>query len=172
MSVNINGNTGVSQVQDTIVSQGKLGAGVAGTGPAFSAYQSSAQSLASGSLVKLNFQTKEFDTANAYDNVTNFRFQPLVAGYYQVNGAVNIAYSAAVYNAFCSIYKNGTQFKTGSIGAGASGVQAGGAVSALVFLNGSTDYVEIYGYHSAGSAQNTSNTAQNTYFQASLVRAA
>ena len=34
---------------------------------------------------KIVFNAKEFDTANAFDSTTNYRFTPQVAGYYQFN---------------------------------------------------------------------------------------
>lgn len=55
---------------------------VAINGPAFSAYQSSAQTLSSGTITKIEFQTEEFDTDNCFDNAINYRFTPNVAGYY------------------------------------------------------------------------------------------
>ena len=48
-------------------------------GPAFSAYQSSAQTLSSNTVTKIQFQTEEFDTANCFDSTTNYRFTPNVA---------------------------------------------------------------------------------------------
>ena len=46
------------------------------------------QNLSTGQLTKVQFTTKTDDTDNLFDNVTNFRFQPKKAGYYQVNWAV------------------------------------------------------------------------------------
>ena len=40
-------------------------------GPAFSAYRSTNQSLSGQTWTKVQFDTKEFDTASCYDNVTN-----------------------------------------------------------------------------------------------------
>jgi hypothetical protein len=62
---------------------------VSGNMPAFSAYQSSGQTLSSATATKLNFQTEEFDTNNNFDSTTNMRFTPTVAGYYQVNGGLS-----------------------------------------------------------------------------------
>mgnify|MGYP003348389678 CR=1 FL=1 len=56
--------------------------------PAFSAVPNQNQSVTSGSEVKVSLQTKLFDTANAFDNTTNYRFQPTVAGYYQINAQI------------------------------------------------------------------------------------
>ena len=143
------------------VSQAMLATGVAGTGPAFSAFQSSAQTLPTSTATKLLFQTEEFDTNNNFSSST---FTPTVAGYYQINGCVQLATTnTTIYSA---IYKNGTEYKIGTVAAGSSAA----GVSSLVYLNGSTDYVELYGYFAAG--QNAATGTSSTWFNGSLVRAA
>jgi len=133
-------------------------------GPAFSAYQSTLQSVPNSTSTKIRFQTTEFDTTTAYDNTTNYRFQPTVAGYYQVNGAVFFASAAA--SVVVSVYKNGANWKSGPQ---TPSTVNSAAVGALVYLNGTTDYIELYAYHVFGSALNTGASAGATYFQASLV---
>jgi hypothetical protein len=149
------------------VSQSMLASGVAGTGPAFSAYQSSAQSLTANTITKIQLQTEEFDTASCFDSTTNYRFTPNVAGYYQVNGGFVASSSGRSYNVIY-IYKNGVQVKTGQAGNSTTGVGSG--ISVLIYLNGTTDYVELYGL--SGLSQNTSANLQETWFQAFLARAA
>ena len=137
---------------------------VSGNMPAFSAFQSSAQSI-TGSYTKVQCQTEEFDTANCYDNTTNFRFTPNVAGYYQVSGCWTAGSVAS--NLGIAIYKNGSDFKRGV------NEQANAAVvnvSALIYLNGSTDYVELYVASSA--TQNGATGANFIYFQAAMIRGA
>jgi len=69
--------------------QSSFPSNIAGTGPAFSAYQSSGQTISSTSTwTKINFQTEEFDTNNNFDSTTNYRFTPQIAGYYQVNATI------------------------------------------------------------------------------------
>ena len=50
--------------------------------PAFEAYLSSSQSVSDNVQTKVQIDTKVFDTNNAYDNSTNYRFTPGVAGKY------------------------------------------------------------------------------------------
>jgi len=137
---------------------------VSGNMPAFSAYQSSAQSI-TGSFTKVQCQTEEFDTNSAYDNSTNYRFTPQVAGYYQVTGCWTAATVGT--NLGIAIYKNGSDFKRGA------NIQASAAiitVSALVYLNGSTDYIELY--VASAVTQNGNTGANFTYFQAAMIRSA
>ena len=133
-------------------------------GPAFSAYQSSAQTLSSATNTKLTFTTEEFDTNNNFASST---FTPTVSGYYQVSGGFQVAVSAT--GGAIAIYKNGGGFKSGAGNPNAT-TSNQWQVSALVYFNGSTDYVELYGYVTTGQALVAN--AQYTYFQAVMVRGA
>lgn len=145
---------------------------VAGTGPAFSAYQSSAQTLASATFTKIQFQTEEFDTANAFNNTgstvgtaPSYSFNPQVAGYYQLSAAITRGVSNT--DITFTFYKNNSPYKAAStVYVNAGSVSA----SALIYMNGTTDFVEVYGYLTIGQALAASISA--TYFQASMVRAA
>lgn len=146
------------------IPQAALAAGVAGNGPAFSAYPSATQSLTANTVTKLLFATEEFDTNS---NFASSRFTPTVAGYYQINGAFLAASVGRTYNVIY-VYKNGAEYKLGQAGNSTTGV--GTSVSVLVYLNGSTDYVEIYGLN--GLTQSTSGTSSENYFQGAMVRSA
>lgn len=133
---------------------------VSGNMPAFSVYKSSAQTLSGATWTKLTFDTEEFDTNN---NFASSRFTPTVAGYYQINGqssnGLNTQTVAAVYKNG-SVYKAGVNFSNGY----------GSVVSTIVYLNGSTDYVELYGYFAGGG--NTGSGIESTWFNGCMVRAA
>ena len=153
------------------VTQSTIATGVAGTGPAFSAYNTSIQTLSNNTATKIAFQTKEFDTASAFDSSTNYRFTPLVAGYYQVTAAL-AWYPSTVGVIQGWIYKNGTAKISGSNNiSNSNGSQF--LINGLVYLNGSTDYIEIYGYQSSGAnLQIAAAGTAGTIFQAAMVRAA
>ena len=112
--------------------------------PMFSVYQNASQSLVTATLTKLSMNAKEFDSSNAFDAVTNFRFQPLVAGYYQINGVARLQ-ATLMTAAFVSIFKNGVEYQRGAETniAAFTGV-LNLPVSAVVLLNGSTDFVELF----------------------------
>jgi hypothetical protein len=131
--------------------------------PTFSAYQSSAQSVANGPAQKIQLQTEEWDSANAFDAATNYRFTPQVAGYYQITGSLHISGGGVVT---AVIYKNGALVRIGVRG------DANSLISTLIYFNGSTDYIELWGYHSSGGPQNSTNSAQSTYLQGHLARQA
>ncbi len=142
----------------------------AGTGPAFSAYQNATTTINNSTATKIALQVEEFDTASAFDSTTNYRFQPQVAGYYQVTGCINFAPNSSGFR-FVSIYKNGSNAKNGNNVPGGSVNYLTINVSALIYLNGSTDYVELYGTQNSGTSLATSGNA-DVYFQAFLARAA
>lgn len=134
---------------------------------AFSAYISSNQTASFGAYVKVQCNASEFDTNSNYDNVTNYRFTPTQAGYYQINGAISFS-GTTVTTGLVTIYKNGVRFKTGNYVAATSVNQL--EVSALVYLNGTTDYVELYGLAYGTGTLLFQQGADSTYFQGFLAR--
>ena len=125
-----------------------------GNAPAFSAYQSSSQTIPSQTYTKVSLQTEEFDTNNNFDSTTNYRFTPTVAGYYQFNATVT---ENGAVNLWPLLYKNGVMNKAGNSIALASLIGGIAQVSGLIYLNGSTDYVELYIFCSAGTTLSTGN---------------
>jgi hypothetical protein len=141
-------------------------------GPAFAVYRNTNQSVTTSTWTKVTLDTEEFDTNTNFDNATNYRFTPTVAGYYQINGAVAGSGTANTQTACtCAIYKNGTIYKQGSSWNSSASVTSNMAavVSALIFFNGSTDYVELYGYNTQTSPVFSGGISQ-TYLSGSLVR--
>jgi hypothetical protein len=138
-----------------------------GNGPAFNAYQSSATSLPNNTNTKLLFGTEVFDTNNNFASST---FTPNVAGYYQVNGKVALSTNTS-NSRWVSLYKNGSKVADigWTVGSGVNFSECGG--SYLIYMNGSTDYLELYSYQNSGATL-TTDGGVSTYFSASLVRAA
>jgi hypothetical protein len=137
--------------------------------PAFSASQSATQSIATGTFTKIQFNFEDFDTNSNYDNATNYRFTPTVAGYYQINAQTRDATGAASGVLYCSIYKNGSAYKQSSGPVAVAGLSIN--VSVIINFNGSTDYVEVYAFQNSGSAMLIGADA-TTYFNGAMVRSA
>jgi DNA gyrase/topoisomerase IV subunit B len=146
------------------VTQATLATPVAGTGPAFYAYNSSATALSAGTSTKITFDTEVFDTNS---NFASSRFTSNVAGYYQVNAKIRIDYTNGTVSA--NIYKNGSVYSEGNF-LTPTATQQGSVVSTIVYMNGTTDYLEVYAF--VGSAGNTTTGQAFTYFNGALVRAA
>lgn len=151
------------------ITQGQLGSNVAGNGPAFSAYQSSAQTGLTVAWTKISLQAELFDTNNSFDSTTNYRFQPTVAGYYMLIG--NIYFTTTGINNYIAIYKNGNGVVYGTAYPTASGASNPySSVTTFVYMNGTTDYVELWGY--ATNTWSTGIGIPATYLQGFLARAA
>jgi hypothetical protein len=118
--------------------------------PAFLATMTTDQTIAHSTNVKMQFSSEVFDTDSCYDNVTNYRFTPTVAGKYYVTLYiyVNSQASGNLRIMIPKLYKNNVQ-EIISAGDFATGYQnnATYGVSGLVEMNGTTDYLEGYIYH-------------------------
>jgi len=143
--------------------------------PAFHAYQSTQQTgIAAATFTKVNFQTEEFDTNNNFANST---FTPTVAGYYQING--NVWGAGNILSPFVSLYKNGARYKEGTFAPVPTTVGEFGAnISVIVYMNGSTDYLDIYIWANTSSGtvslqSNPASTGQlRVWFSGALIRGA
>jgi hypothetical protein len=146
--------------------------GIYGNIPTFSAYKTSTQTFSSSTWTKVTFDTEEYDTNSNYDTSTS-RFTPTVAGYYQVNAQLDIyAGGSSITNTLISVYKNGTGHKRG-YGASATSAETYAPAAALIYMNGTTDYIEVYVNATTGGTPGIYAGAPATsYFQAILVKAA
>lgn len=122
---------------------------LAPTGPAFRAYMSSNALFTSTTTTKVTLDTEVFDTANCFASSS---FTPNVAGYYLINGKIRVTGTGCT--ASVSIYKNGAQNITGTY-ISPTGSVVFSVVSTVVYLNGSTDYIELYGYGDTTSGNPT-----------------
>ena len=177
MPMTINGSgtiTGLvaGGLPDATVTQPELATGVAGTGPAFSAYASSAQTIATGTWTKILFDTEDFDTNS---NFASSRFTPTVAGYYQFSSNCEWATSNTTtgVGAF-GMYKNGSPYRRGNQFSLAAINNTGYQLSLVVYLNGTTDYVEIYMFQGSAGNLTTQNVDNGdaVWFTGAMVRSA
>jgi len=122
--------------------------------PAFEAYMDTAQNVTNNTWTKITFESEEFDTDNAYDNTTNYRFTPQVAGKYfvYINLLGDSDGNDNITQVRTSLYKNGSVHKTNfrSFNTYKPNIDST-HLTCVINLNGSTDYIEAYGYISASS---------------------
>jgi hypothetical protein len=154
-------------VLTSATTQAGLPTNIEGNGPAFSAYRTTNQSISSSTFTKITFQAEEYDTNS---NFASSIFTPTVAGYYLIGAGYNGAGGGAPSRSILDIFKNGNQvrrvFDTSTRCDNASG-------STLIYMNGSTDYIEVYAYIIASSPQiYTNGGPSDTFFTGVLVRAA
>jgi hypothetical protein len=148
---------------------------VSGNMPAFSAYRTGGnQSVTTNTWTKVQLNAEDFDTASAFDSTTNYRFTPLVAGYYLINACVASGSSSYTTTAQCGIYKNGSLYRVGTMSYSSEIINFGGpAISAVIYFNGSTDYVELYGLIQASSGPQISGSTNSvTFMSGALIRTA
>lgn len=131
----------------TLISTGST---FAGNGPAFRAFRATDQSVTSSTWTKAQLTSEDFDTANCFDSTTNYRFTPNVAGYYFISGHLLIGGSSPLAM-YVAIYKNGSIAAQGGAGLNVSALTVLPLIADTFYLNGSTDYIELYGYATATS---------------------
>lgn len=134
------------------------GANGAATPVMFSARAAATQNLTANVQTKILYGTKEADTDGFYD-AANSRFQPTRAGWYYVEGSYYLA-STPGY-ADIKVNKNGNTVKVGSTAGNSSTYFA--QASTVIYLNGTTDYVEIFGSVNANVTTNAAFAAGHQF---------
>lgn len=135
--------------------------------PTFLAYLSAFQTFPSNTFTKVAFDTTLFDTNSAFVPGLS-RFRPSVAGYYQFNTSISAYNSTAPTRLLVAFYKNGAQYNYGAdlpVVAGSASISG----NTLMFLNGTTDYAEVFVLVTA-TAPRIENGATVTQFSGALVR--
>ena len=173
-SVTINEPTTASDFTATLpASTGQIM--VSGNMPAFCAYKSGSQTFSASTWTKVTLDLELFDTNS---NFASSRFTPTVAGYYQINAGVALSNTTAYPTSGVSaIWKNGNLYARGLVNFG-GGTGAFNDVlinvSAVIYMNGSTDYLELYAYEVAGGTPNIigNSDTYHTLFSGALIRGA
>jgi hypothetical protein len=149
------------------------------SGPTFFVTLSGNQTgISNGVATKVTLNSAVWDTASAFNTSTN-RFQPTTSGYYYIGVSADLLWSTTFTQYFISIYKNGSQLQRVQK-FGLTGSQAGSTTlnldetvvsgGALVNLNGSTDYVELYIYMVGSGTSTVYAGAQYTWMAGSFIR--
>jgi hypothetical protein len=150
--------------------------------PAFSAFLNASQTLSNGVTTLVQINTKNFDTATAFNNtgstvtlnglsVPAYAFMPPVAGYYVVTMATN-GPGSTVGQISVNLFKTGSAYQQGNAISNAT-FGANSVGSFLINLNGTTDYIQFYAQQSSGisaAIYGSPSGIQYTYFTAALLR--
>ena len=111
-----------------------------------------------------------WDTASCWDN-TNKRFVPNVAGYYIFNASVAIAVISSGANLGISILRNGTGkvgFRFNNGGPNDAYINT----SCMYYMNGTTDYVELFFDNLTAGSLTVRGEQQSVWFNGSMTRGA
>ena len=122
-------------------------------------YLAAAANSSTGGWQKVPMDTVVFDTNNLWDN-TNKRVVPKKEGYYQVNMRVRRNSSGGMV---AGVALNSSAVAVTYVGTDAGTVYASGG-SALVYCNGTTDYIEPYIW--AITSYDYTNVDRETWFEA------
>lgn len=114
------------------------------------------QTVTANTNTLLTWSTEEFDTNN---NFASNRFTPTVKGKYLVTVSV-YCINAGASGCQAMLYKNGAAYKVGIINTTGSHIDQ---VTAIVDMNGTTDYLEGWAVNYVGTS--IGGGATNTYFQ-------
>jgi hypothetical protein len=120
--------------------------------------------IATNTFTKIQFTTEAFDVNSVFDNATNYRYQPGVAGKYFVS--LNIFWVTVPVGTVvqAALSKTGSLVGTPifvSPATGAAGSMGFGG-SALVDMS-TSDYLEFFCFHNAGVAADLSGLSGSTF---------
>jgi len=140
--------------------------------PAFEAYVSSTQTVSDSVATKVQFDTEVFDEGGVYDNSTNYRFTPTVAGKYYVYTGLQ-CYANAVSSlarAHIQIYKNGSIVRDGWNDPSNNYGRFWSPTRQATMNLAVGDYIEIYTIidvtSGSGNLYSAAGTEQGNYFGA------
>jgi len=139
--------------------------------PSFHAYLSSNQSVSSTTFTKCQFNTEVWDTDGCYDNSTNYRFTPTTAGKYFVYSMIfsdGSSSGGSHVQLITDIRKNGSgaSYATIFIKDYTGGGDGAWNSFTTVDMNGSSDYLEVFGYIRNTGTNNFLANPQYTFFGA------
>ena len=140
------------------------------SGPTFRVYRSGSDpQLTINTPTKVEFNAEDWDTDNCFDSTTNYRFTANKAGYYQFNTSIAYDTTGAVGRNELWFYKNGSQ-NTKIADGGTPQTYSTFSGSVIIFLNGTTDYVEVYLTLGAATDRAISNGTVKTSFTGVWIR--
>tara|TARA_Y100000592_G_C5289696_1_gene230243 strand:- start:40 stop:624 length:585 start_codon:yes stop_codon:yes gene_type:complete len=141
--------------------------------PAFFATLSADQSISDTSATKVQINNEIYDTANAYDNSSNYRFTPQTAGKYIIYSGIMINGDSDNDIEVAELYLNKNSTVTAQATFDSSTNYLREVPLSLTFsvdMNGSSDYVEMYVYadfvSGGGTVKGHSDPRARTYFGA------
>ena len=167
---------GILKVGEITTSSGSgnitIGSGVTllSNTPAFRAYRATSQSISDNTSTRVQIDTIDFDSDNCYSTST-YRFTPNKAGKYFVYAQVNCSSSTSedIHFALAVIKKNGSEIARNNVDPhnGSKANQTYNYFATVVSMNGSSDYLDLFGQIDTSSGTPSFGDGSNqTYFGA------
>ncbi|MDB4312106.1 hypothetical protein N9937_01620 [bacterium] len=135
----------------------------------FRVHLGSNQSLADTVVTKIELDTVDLDGNSDYDEVTNFRFTPTVAGWYYIGGQAEIMDLDDGSTFILSVKRNGVVIASTQLFSCRADSDFTAVTGNLVQFNGTTDYVEMFGQQNNGGALNLNGATSDTFMYGHLV---
>jgi hypothetical protein len=133
---------------------GTAGTGIGTNTPAFSAYLNADQTITDNTWTKIQIDTEVFDSDGTYDNSSNYRFTPAVAGKYIISSQIRVVGGSdnQLRKVNFAIYKNGSFRQKFIINTQDSySLHTSSAICNLTDTASATDYYEVYCQADVGS---------------------
>ena len=137
----------------------------------FMAWNNSATTVNNATNTKIPFTTENFDNDSFYD-ATNSKYIPQIAGWYMVGCRMQMQFTATAGEFFCHLYKNGSSYKRLEGQPCVNGTYSSPQSLIPVYMNGSTDYLEIYAWQTSGVSRTNNNGDGISYFYGYLLQQA
>ena len=160
----------------TIANSGTATGFGAGADDFVSVYKSGDQALTKNVIAKVAMNAQYSDANGWWDETTNYRFQPDVSGNYLFLGELGFGNgTSSGDNVDIYFYKNGAEIFANETSQQSGYVQAISA-SAIIIMNGSSDYVEMFARSGANGTltldAQSFNMATTTAIRLNIVRLA
>lgn len=145
-------------------------------GPSFMALMTSGQSLPSGASTFIQYSSEQFDSASCYNptgstvgGIPAYAFRPTTAGYYFVQATLIVDPFVSGNSEFIiRVFKNGTDFVWSNNNQNNTTHFNSFTHTSVVYLNGSTDYIQMSAYTAEAKAVSVPASSQ---FSAFLLKA-
>lgn len=154
----IEGNAALESLLSVLSSHGLIVDSTTSTDNVFSARQTVAQSISTGTYTAITFTTEDIDIGAIHSTSSNTsRVTPNIAGWYECHGQVGFTSGSSTYRRGALFMKNGSivQGTFVPISAGDDTGELGAHTCAFIQCNGSTDYIELGGWQDSGGSINT-----------------
>lgn len=131
--------------------------------PSFSVHRNGTNQINITSNDKIEWTTKDFDTNSDFDETTNYRHTPTVAGKYLYSVAIKIDSAVAGDGLYLDIVKNGSLYKRCSTRTQGTSLESL-VVVVVTDMNGSTDYIETFAENVARNTSTLHGPEYSSYF--------
>ncbi|KKM91924.1 hypothetical protein LCGC14_1223610 [marine sediment metagenome] len=131
--------------------------------PRARATRDTAQSVAPGSFVKIQYATQVYDTHAAYDPTTDYDFTAPIGGAYFISGQVVIAFGSGSLDSIIAIFVNGVDAGRGSHLEVAAGITITLVVNDVLVL-ALNDTVDIRVQHASSGSENVIGAVTTNHF--------